>query len=90
VSVCGSHGNAETTSFTVCLCVCLCVDHVANKSTNFGSKYLVEEFSEEGKIWHLGTGDLPIYTSLPGLVNLLWHRGSPLGAKILKSIKKIL
>ena len=48
----------KTISFTVCfLFVCLLV----TPSTNFGSRYLVEELSEGDKIWQLDREDLAIH-----------------------------
>jgi len=51
-----------TISFTVyyfvCLSVCLCGE--SSKSTNFGSRYLVEGLSEGDEIWHLDGGSLAV------------------------------
>jgi len=50
-------GHACTRSMPSCfLCVCL-----STKSTNVGSSYLVEEFSEGDEIWQL---DRPRFTNL--------------------------
>ena len=46
-------------SFTVCFSVCFSVTP-STKSTNFGSRYLVDGFSERDEIWHFDRGGLAI------------------------------
>ena len=70
---------------TVCfLCVVLWVTP-ATESTKFGSRYLGERSSERDEILQVARGGLLYPTTQTGD---LWPRGSPLGAKILKGVKK--
>jgi len=62
--------NAETVSFTVF--VFLSVTS-STKSTNFGSRYLVEGFSEGTKFGSLIEGALLYLTTQ---ISKLWRRGS--------------
>jgi len=56
----------------------------STKLINFGSRYLVEGFSEGDEIWHLNRGALLYITTQIGE---LWPRRFPWGTKILKDIK---
>ena len=55
----------------------------STKSTNSGSRYLLDGFSERDEIWQIEEDLLYVVT----LIGELWYRESPLGAKILKSVK---
>jgi len=56
----------------------------STKSTNFGSKYLLDGFSERDDIWQLDRGGLLYVISQIGE---LWCMGCPWGAKILNGVK---
>ena len=62
-------------SFTVFVCPSVTP---SMKSTNLGSRYLVDGFSERDEIWQLDRGALlHVITQ----IGELWHRGSPGASK---------
>ena len=65
-------------SFTVCVCFLSVTP--STKSTKFGSRYVVDEFSERDEIWQLDIyiEGLAVDTSGPRLVN--FGPGGPPGA----------
>jgi len=67
------------------MCVCLSVTP-STKSTNFGSRYLIHEFSERDEIWQLYRGGLLYITTQIGE---LWHGGVLLGLQNNEGCKKI-
>jgi len=82
-------------NFHFCHCM-LCGDYIvyclfvfvwvtlSMKSTNFGSRYLIEGFSEWDEMWQLDRGTL-LYTR--SRIGELWLRRSSWGVKMLKGVK---
>jgi len=77
--ICGDYNRL----LFVFLCMCVSV-MPSTKLINFGSRYLVEGFSEGDEIWPHNRGALLYITTQIGE---LWPRRFPWGTKILKCIK---
>jgi len=67
------------------LLLCMCVGHAVTKSTNFGSRYLVEGLRTGRRFVSLiEAALLYITTQIGGL----WSKGSPWGARLVNGVKK--
>jgi len=49
----------------------------STKSTKFGSRYLVQGFSEGDEIWQIDRGGLAVPEYIRAKIGELWPRGSP-------------